>query len=54
MKFQFNKETIDCKWLGSRLAINITFTISRPEKKKKTKHATHRDNYNLKTKPIQF
>jgi hypothetical protein len=36
MKFQFKKETIDCKGLAS-LAINITFTISRPEKKKKPK-----------------
>jgi hypothetical protein len=33
MNFQFNKETIDCKWLAN-LAINITFTISRPQKKK--------------------
>jgi hypothetical protein len=32
MKFQFNKETIDCKWVVSRLAINITFTISRQGK----------------------
>jgi hypothetical protein len=32
MKFQFSEETIDCKWLAS-LAIKITFTISRPEKK---------------------
>jgi hypothetical protein len=39
MKFQFNKETIDCKWFAS-LATNITFTISRP-KKEKTKDATH-------------
>jgi hypothetical protein len=32
MKFQLNKETINCKGLAS-LAINITFIISRPKKK---------------------
>jgi hypothetical protein len=39
MKFQFNKEKIDCRLLAS-LAINITFTISRP-KQEKNKNATH-------------
>jgi len=36
MKFQFNKEIIDCKGLAS-LAINITFTISRLKERKNKK-----------------